>query len=108
MSSTTLIIDGAALLAMIGVSLYGRVSLPAGAQMPVHFGPGGYNRWVSKGVGLTLWPAIGVLIYVIMIATSRGPGTHGSPATGLTIVLGVILVTQIGALAVALRRSGRG
>jgi hypothetical protein len=105
MSSTALIIDGVAVLAMIGVSLYGRASLPPGAQIPVHFGPGGYNRWVSKNAGLTLWPAIGVLVYVILIVTSRDAGTHGSPTIGLTIALCVILVTQIGALAVALRRS---
>jgi uncharacterized membrane protein len=108
MSSTTLIIDGALLLAMIGVSFYGLASLPPGAQVPVHFGPGGYNRWVSKSTGLTMWPATGVLVYVILIVTSRDPGTHGSPATGLTIALVVILVTQIGALAVALGRNRRG
>jgi hypothetical protein len=108
MSSTTLIIDGALLLAMIGVSLYGLARLPPGAQVPVHFGPGGYNRWVSKNAGLALWPAVGVLIYVILMVTSRKPQTHGGPTTALTIVLGVILVTEIGALAVALGRSRRG
>jgi hypothetical protein len=107
MSPITLI-DGGLLLAMIGVSLYGKVALPSGAQIPVHFGPGGYNRWVSKNVGLTMWPALGVLVYVILIVTSHDPGTHGSPTTGLTIALSIMLVTQVGALAVALSRGRRG
>jgi len=43
MSDTALIIGGALLLAMNCVSLYGAVALPPGAQLPVHFGPAGYN-----------------------------------------------------------------
>ena len=53
MSLTALIIGGALLLAMICVSLYGAAALPPGAQLPVHFGPGGYNRWVAKNTGLS-------------------------------------------------------
>lgn len=110
MSPISLIIGGVLLLAMIGASLYGTVTLPAGAQMPVHFGPTGYNRWVSKNVGLTIWPALGVLVYVILIVTNRTHQAHGGPgpAVGLSIALGVMLVTEVGALAVALSRSRRG
>jgi len=109
MSLITLI-DGVLLLAMIGVSLYGVTALPPGARMPMHFGTGGYNRWVSRNVGLTMWPAGGVVIYVILIVTSRDHGTHSGsgPVVGLTVALGVILVTEIGAVAVALSRGRRG
>jgi len=110
MSITPLIIGGALLLAMICVSLYGAASLPPGAQLPVHFGPAGYNRWVPKTTGLIMWPAIGVVVYAIIIVNVRGHATHGGlgPAAGLSIALGVMLVTQVGAMAVARNRSRRG
>jgi len=109
MSLTTLIIGGALLLAMICVSLYGAVALPPGAQLPVHFGPAGYNRWVPKKTGLVLHPAVGAVAYSIIVVNVRDHQTHGGlgPAAGLSIALGVILITQIGALTVALGRSPR-
>ncbi len=110
MSLTALIIGGALLLAMICVSLYGAAALPPGAQMPVHFGSGGYNRWVSKSTGLVIHPAAGAVVYAIIVVTVRDHDTHGGlgPAAGLSIALGVLLIVQIGALAVALTRSRRG
>jgi uncharacterized membrane protein len=110
MSLTALIIGGALLLAMICVSLVGAVVLPSGAKMPVHFGPGGYNRWVPKSTGLILHPAFGVVVYAIIAVTVRDHQTHGrlGPAAGLSIALGVVLIAQVGALMVALRRSRRG
>jgi hypothetical protein len=44
---------------------------------------------------------------VIIVATARDKGIHGSPATGLTVALVVFMATQIGALAVALTRGRR-
>lgn len=110
MSDTALIIGGALLLAMICVSLYGAVALPPGAQLPVHFGPAGYNRWVPKIAGLILYPVFGAVVYTIVTVAVRDHTTHGSlgPAAGLTIALGVMLVGQVGALAVAITRSRRG
>ena len=107
MSPTTLITGGALLLAIIGVSLYGGATLPPGAQVPVHFGPGGYNRWLPKKTGLVIWPALGAVVYLIVVVTAHDKGIHGSPAVGLTVALVVILVTQIGALAVAFTRVRR-
>lgn len=109
MSVALLAIDSVLLLGMIGVSLYGASALPPGAKMPMHFGPGAYNNWVPKGVGLVQWPLGGGVIYVILVLNARGQqanGGSGLPA-GLTIALFVILVTQVGALKVALRRGGR-
>jgi hypothetical protein len=110
MSHTALIIGGALLLAMICVSLYGAAALPPGAQLPVHFGPAGYNRWVPKSMGLVIHPALGAVVFVIIVVTVRDHQTRGglSPAAGLGIALGVLLIAQIGALAVALTRSRRG
>jgi hypothetical protein len=75
--------------------------------VPIHFGPGGYNRWLPKKTGLVIWPALGAIVYVIVLATAHDKGIHGSPATGITVALCVILATQIGALAVALICSRR-
>jgi hypothetical protein len=110
MSPTALIIGGALLLAMICVSLVGAVVLPSGAQIPVHFGPAGYNRWVPKRTGLVLHPAFGAVVYAIIAVTVRDHQTHGrlGPAAGLSIALGVVLVAQVGALTVAFARSRRG
>jgi hypothetical protein len=110
MSHTALIIGGALLLAMICVSLYGAVTLPPGAQMPVHFGPAGYNRWVPKNTGLVLHPAFGAAVFAIIAVTVRNHQTHGDlgPAAGLSIALGILLIAQIGALTVALSRSRHG
>jgi hypothetical protein len=110
MSLTALIIGGALLLAMICVSLYGAATLPPEAQMPVHFGPAGYNRWVSKNTGLVIHPAFGVVVFAIIVATVGNHQTHGDlgPAAGLSIALGILLITQIGAVTVALTRSRRG
>ena len=47
-----LVIGGVLLLAMIGVSWYGWITLPADALVPIHFGAG-YNNFVSKRPLLT-------------------------------------------------------
>lgn len=107
MSPTMLIIGGALELAVICVSLYGAVTLPPGAQIPVH-GAGGYNRWLPKTIGLAFWPVLGLAVYVIILVTGHSPQVHGSPAVGLSVALGVMLVAQIGALARARSHSGSG
>ena len=55
-----LAIGGVVLLAMIGVSWYGWVTLPADAQVPIHFGAS-YNDFVDKRLGLVVHPAAGAL-----------------------------------------------
>jgi hypothetical protein len=107
MSSTMLIIGGALELAIICVSLYGAVTLPPGAQIPVH-GAAGYNRWLPKGVGLAFWPALGVVVVLVIVVTSHSGQVHGSPAVALSIALGVMLVAEVGALARARSRSNIG
>jgi hypothetical protein len=39
------------------------------------------------------------VVYVIILVAGHSQQVHGSPAVGLGIALGVMLVTQIGALA---------
>jgi hypothetical protein len=109
MSVALLVIDSLLLLGMVGVSLYGASALPPGARVPIHFGPGAYNNWVPKSVGLLLWPLGGGVVYVILAVHARSQqadGGSGLPA-GLTIALVVMLATEVGALRVALSRGGR-
>jgi hypothetical protein len=109
MSVALLVIDSLLLLGMVGVSLYGASALPPGARVPVHFGPGAYNNWVPKSVGLLLWPLGGGVVYGILAVHARSQqadGGSGLPA-GLTIALAVMLATEVGALRVALSRGGR-
>ena len=99
-----LVIGGAALLAMIGVSWYGWVTLPADARVPVHFGAG-YNNFVPKRLGLVIHPAAGALVLVVSAVT-----THGSHKTApvfiFPLVMCILLIVQIGAIMVARGRSG--
>jgi hypothetical protein len=104
--TAALIIGGVLLLAMIGVSWYGWVTLPADARVPVHFGTG-YNNFVPKRLGLIIHPAAGVLVYVVTTAATH----HSAKAAPLFIgplLMGVTLVVQIGAIKVARTRSGTG
>jgi hypothetical protein len=107
MSSTMLAIGGALELAIICVSLYGAVTLPSGAQIPVH-GAAGYNRWLPKSAGLAFWPVLGVVVFAIILLAGHSRDVHGSPTVGLSIALGVMLVAEIGALARARNRGNIG
>jgi hypothetical protein len=95
---------GAAILAaMLCVSWYGWVTLPSDARVPVHFGPTAYNNFVSKRTALIMHPAVAVVLFLVLVAVSQ---THGGSALFLPVVMGVLLVTQAGAIRVARRRSG--
>jgi len=103
-----LVIGGVLLLAMIGVSYYGWVTLPAEARVPVHFGPGAYNNFLPKRVGLVVHPAVGLLLYVIILVVRSGQGTHGPSAPVdviLPLAMCVLLVVQAGAIRVARTRA---
>jgi hypothetical protein len=96
-----LIADSVLLFIMVCVSVYGATVLPSGSRIPVHFGPAGYNQWVPRNVGLVMWPGIGMVILVTLLVTG-----HSHPVVGLTIAFVVMLVAQVGALTVAIRRRG--
>jgi hypothetical protein len=85
--------------------------LPAGAQLPMHFGPAGYTNWAPRNVGLLTWPALGAVVYVILVLQARShqaAGGHGlSLPVGLTLALVLMLVNHVGALRAAVNRSGR-
>ena len=105
---TVLAIGAVILLAMVCVSWYGWVTLPADARVPIHFGAG-YNNFVPKRVGLIIHPAIAALLLVIFTAVSHGNSAHGgktAPEVILPLAMVLMLVVPVGAVIVARRRSG--
>jgi 4-amino-4-deoxy-L-arabinose transferase-like glycosyltransferase len=106
-----LIIGGVVLLAMVCVSWYGWVTLPADARVPVHFGLGSYNNFMPKRIGLLLHPAAGALVYVLVVVAGSSHGTHGRSLPVeviLPLIMCLLLVVQAGAIRVARRRPGSG
>ena len=108
--TAALAIGGVMLLAMIGVSWYGAVTLPSDARVPIHFGVT-YNNFVPKRVGLVMHPAAGLVVFLILALAQHGHTANGTPSKThpyvfLPIILCVLLVVQIGAIRVARRRAG--
>ena len=94
---------------MIVASGRAAVTLPAKARIPVHFGSDQYCYLASKRAGLVIWPAVGAVLFGAVggitgsrVAADWVPGVRDvlTPA-----VMGVALVFQIGALALARRGS---
>ena len=100
-----LVIGGVVLLAMIGVSWYGWVTLPADARVPIHFGAG-YNNFVPKTFGLIMHPVAGAVVFVISIVTTHNPAKAASAEYIFPILMCVVLIVQVGAIKVARSRSG--
>jgi hypothetical protein len=103
-----IVLGGVIWLAMVGVSWYGWVILPADARVPVHLGAG-YNNFMPKRVGLLTHPAIGALVYVLIVVANSAHATRG-PSLPLEVILPIVmcllLVVQAGAIRVARQRSG--
>jgi hypothetical protein len=102
--TAVLVIGGVIVLAMAGVSLYGWITLPADARVPIHFGTG-YNNFVAKGFGLLVHPAAAALVYVIFVVATH-PAAKKPPVFVIPIIMCVLLVVQVGAIRVARTRSG--
>lgn len=107
----TVVAAGSVLLAvMLGILVYAAVTLPTGAQVPVHHGLNGYNNWQPKRVAVALWSGIAVAIYAIILATARTADPHGrlTPTVILPAVQLVLIFNQLGAIRAARSRSGSG
>lgn len=106
-----IVIGGVIWLAMVSASYYGWITLPADARVPVHFGVAAYNNFVPKRVGLLLHPAVGALVYVIILVATSARATRG-PRMPVEVILPLamclLLVVQAGAIRMARRRSGSG
>ena len=102
---TSLAVSGALWLAMIAAAAWGAVTLAPGARIPVHFGSAERCFWVSKQVGLVIWPAAGALCYAVLggISASRlaAGWVPGVRDVLLPAVMCVLLGFQVGAQALA-------
>jgi hypothetical protein len=101
------VIDALLVVAMVCLSGWGALRLPADARVPVHFGRWSPHTAVPKTPGLVLWVAIGLVTWL-------AAGVLGHPGTaevaerlGLTLALATILMTQGVAVGLAVARSGR-
>jgi hypothetical protein len=108
-SSVSFLISGLLVGVMIGVSLYGSRILPPDARIPLHLGPGGYGSFVSRTIGLIMFPVAGAVIFALLTGIAVIKGNHGgsgtTPVIILPIALAIIAATQWGAIAVARRNT---
>jgi hypothetical protein len=103
----SLAVGGALLLAMIAASGRAAASLAADARVPIHFGSAEHCYWVSKRVGLVIWPVAGALAFGVLggvagsgLASGWVPGVRDVIVPAVLVVL---LGFQIGALVLARR-----
>jgi hypothetical protein len=97
---------GVVVLAMVGMSLWGAKVLPSGALIPLHLGVGGYGNWRPKVISLVAYPAIGLLVTGIAVAT-RSSGSTDKPVI-VPFALVILAFAQYKAISVAISRSRLG
>jgi hypothetical protein len=96
---------------ILGIAVYGWITLPPDARVPIHYGLGSYGNFASKTVGLIVWPAAGFLVFGLLTAISEHairpdhPGSGTTPAIIMPILLVLVAATEWGAIATA-RRNG--
>ena len=111
MTVVLLVISGLLVVAMIGISCYGAITLPSDARIPLHYGLGSYNNFASRNVGLIVWPAGGILIFGLLTAVSvhaikpNHPGGGGAALIIMPIVLVIVAGFQWGAISLARRNA---
>jgi hypothetical protein len=111
---------GVVMLAVVAaISAYGARVLPAGALMPLHWGPGGWSSWRSKKAALIGWPA-GTLAVVVIFGLAawsiarhtpagKAPGMGPAPLAIIeAAALMVLAASEYGAIRAALRQSQGG
>jgi uncharacterized membrane-anchored protein YitT (DUF2179 family) len=113
MEIAELSVGGLLILVMIGVSIRGWLTLPSDARVPVHYGVGSYNNFVSKTAGLVLWPVGGAVVYGIFCGIFAGlvhphHGSAGGALIIMPILLAVLIAAQVGAIRAANRGAGTG
>jgi hypothetical protein len=103
MSIGTVVAGVVVLLAMVGISAYGWVTLPPDARVPLHRGPGGYGNWQPKALALITYPVGGAVVFAIVL-TATSSAKSGTTAAGIIapLVLLVVAVTQYFAVRAAI------
>jgi hypothetical protein len=103
------IADGIVELALVAVSVYGAVTLPPGSRVPLHHGIGGWNNWQPKTIALIAWPAIGVVVFALLLTATHGASSGGksTPAFVVPVVLLVVTFSYYSAIKAAMRENRR-
>jgi hypothetical protein len=109
-TTVAIVIGALLLLAMVGISAYGAITLPADARIPLHYGIGSYGNFASKTVGLIVWPVGGAVIYGIFVAVSEhamkpNHGSAGPAPLIMVVVLVVVAALEYGAISLARGRT---
>jgi hypothetical protein len=104
MSLSTVVGGGIVLLAMVGISVYAWVTLPPGAQVPLHFGIGGYRNWQPKTIALITYPVIGAVVFAVVLGTTSSANSSGktAPTVIAPLLILIIAVTQYFAVRAAI------
>ena len=71
MTTASIAIGALLVLVIVCISVYGAITLPSDARIPLHYGIGSYGNFASKTVGLLMWPVAGALICGIFVAVSE-------------------------------------
>jgi len=111
------VVGGLLLVWMLVLTRRAWRTLPPGAQVPVHGGLGGWDKWRPKESALLVWPVVGGLIWLaeagtaILLAAAAAARSNGGlaalPVT-LTLPMIILLVTEHYALKAARATGGAG
>ena len=113
MTTASIAIGALLLVVIVGISVYGAVTLPSDTRIPLHYGIGSYGNFASKTVGLIMWPVGGAVLYRIFVAVSEHAikPNHGggSPAQFIMlVVLALVAALECGAISLARGRATAG
>ncbi len=94
------------LLLMVLVAVFGLLTIPPRARVPVHFGfGGGANRWWGRTAGLLFYPGVGVVISAFeLLVAPPSRARVGLVALPLGLILVLLLAFQV----LAVRRARIG
>lgn len=106
------VVNGLLLLWMLALTRHAWRTLPPGAQVPVHGGPGGWDKWRPKESALLIWPVIagliwlvnlGMMIYTVTDAAARSADGASATLAVLILPMIILLVSERLALKAAVR-----
>jgi hypothetical protein len=99
--------DPVLVLAMVATSAVAALVLPPHGTVPVNVGAGWGLTWIPKTIPLVMWPAVGVVSYLATLLPVASGQLSVRSQVGLTIALGLMLLTQTGSVLLAISRRGR-
>lgn len=99
--------DPLLVLAMVAMSAFAALVLPPNGMVPVNVGAGFGLTWIHKVIPLVMWPAVGVVSYLVTLLSVAAGRLSVRSQVGLTIALGLMLLTETGSVFIAINRRGR-